>query len=89
MIGSIRSKLVLGLATLVMLMGAIAISLTGSIAHSHAASSSSQASWYVVPSPNPVTGNNLLDSVATISFNDVWAVGNCYNGGKKLDRSIR
>src|SRR2546421_12089867 len=80
--GRIRSKLVLALATLVMLMGAIAIPLAGSITHSHAAPASSQASWNIVPSPNSGTYNSHFESVATVSSNDIWAVGSdAGNGG--------
>src|SRR5258706_16202771 len=73
--GHIRSKTVLTLATLVIVMRAIAIPLTGSITHSHAVPLSSQASWNIVPSPNVGTGDNELDNTAEISTTDVWAVG--------------
>ena len=31
--------------------------------------------WSIVPSPNPVYGTNMLNSVTAISASDVWAVG--------------
>src|SRR5206468_9107024 len=31
--------------------------------------------WSVVPSPNVGTGHNVLNGVAAVSANDVWAVG--------------
>jgi hypothetical protein len=31
--------------------------------------------WSVVPSPDPVTGTNILSGVVKISANDLWAVG--------------
>src|SRR6266699_3438247 len=74
--GFIGSKLVLKLATLVVLIGAIVISLAGPITHSHAASASSQASWNIVPSPNSNQfGINSINSIAHVSANDIWAVG--------------
>jgi hypothetical protein len=33
------------------------------------------AAWSVVPSPNASPGNNELHAVASVSANDVWAVG--------------
>src|SRR5438046_615379 len=33
------------------------------------------ASWTVVKSPNPLAGGNQLNGVASVSANDVWAVG--------------
>src|SRR5207302_445453 len=37
-------------------------------------------SWSVVSSPNQGTSDNVLDSVAVASSNDVWAIGYYYNG---------
>src|SRR5439155_1076907 len=37
-------------------------------------------SWSLVPSPNPGAGYISLYAVAAVSANDVWAVGNYYNG---------
>jgi len=34
--------------------------------------------WSIVPSPDPVTGNNLFLQAAAISSSDVWAVGYDY-----------
>jgi hypothetical protein len=36
--------------------------------------------WSIVPSPNVGSGPNELKGVAVVSTNDVWAVGNYYNG---------
>ncbi len=33
------------------------------------------APWTVVKSPNPLAGGNQLNGVASVSANDVWAVG--------------
>src|SRR3954453_16971703 len=38
------------------------------------------SAWSVVPSPNPSSGNNTLNSVAAISANDAWAVGSSSGG---------
>src|SRR5260370_41616213 len=75
---SIKSKLVLTFITTVLLAGAIAVPLSSSILHSHAASSSSQASWSVVPSPNvdsTIANFNVILGMAPVSSNDIWAVG--------------
>jgi len=37
------------------------------------------APWTVVPSPNASPGNNELHAVASVSANDVWAVGTSEN----------
>src|SRR6266567_860302 len=37
------------------------------------------AAWTVVQSPNASTGNNELQAVASVSANDVWAVGTSEN----------
>jgi hypothetical protein len=37
--------------------------------------------WRVIPSPNPGTYSNLLQSVAAVGPNDVWAVGTSSAGG--------
>ncbi len=37
------------------------------------------SSWQVVASPDPGTSGNYLDSVTTISTDDVWAVGDSYD----------
>ncbi len=37
------------------------------------------AAWSVVASPNATPGNNELHAVASISANDVWAVGTSEN----------
>src|SRR5262245_58405360 len=37
------------------------------------------APWTVVASPNASPGNNQLNGAATISANDVWAVGSAEN----------
>src|SRR6266568_5558427 len=34
-----------------------------------------QAAWTVVPSPSPGVAGNVLPAVASVSANDVWAVG--------------
>src|SRR5207253_8357133 len=36
------------------------------------------SAWSVVASPNPSTVRNILNAVAAVATNDVWAVGN-YN----------
>lgn len=38
-------------------------------------SASANSSWSVVPSPNIGTNANVLQSIAAVSSNDVWAVG--------------
>jgi hypothetical protein len=38
------------------------------------------ASWSVVPSPNASNGYNLLNGVAVVAANDVWAVGQAADG---------
>jgi hypothetical protein len=40
--------------------------------------------WRVIPSPNPGTYSNLLQSVAAVGPNDVWAVGTSSSGGSSL-----
>ena len=77
--GFLRSKLVLALATLVILAGAIAIPLSNNIIHSHAASLSTQASWNIVPSPSPSTSSNTLQAVSTYDATHAWAVGSYRN----------
>src|SRR5690348_5630714 len=67
-----RSKLVLSLVSVVMIAATIAVPLSSSILHLHAASS--QAAWNIVPSPNVGTTSHL-NSVSVISATDVWAVG--------------
>jgi len=47
------------------------------------AASASGCSWTLVSSPNSGTGDNALDGVATISQNDVWAVGYFTNGSTR------
>jgi hypothetical protein len=42
----------------------------------HARADTSTGTWQVVPSPNGSADGNQLRSVAVISSNDVWAVGN-------------
>ncbi len=37
--------------------------------------------WYIVPSPNPGTGNNFLNAVDEVNADHVWAVG-YYDGSK-------
>src|SRR5437868_1606137 len=37
------------------------------------------AAWSVVASPNATPGNNELHGVASVSTNDVWAVGTSFN----------
>lgn len=36
--------------------------------------------WKVVPSPDPGTGNDVLDAAAALSASDVWAVGSRQQG---------
>ena len=43
--------------------------------------------WSVVPSPNVGSNNNFLDSVTTVSTNDVWAVGTSTNNSNN-DRTL-
>ncbi len=38
------------------------------------------ASWALVKSPNATNGYNLLNGVAVVAANDVWAVGQAANG---------
>ena len=38
------------------------------------------ASWSMVRSPNATNGYNLLNGVAVVAANDVWAVGQAANG---------
>ena len=38
------------------------------------------ASWSIVRSPNATNGYNLLNGVAVVAANDVWAVGQAANG---------
>ena len=52
----------------------------------YATNSSSQASWSIVPSPNNGTSDNELDNVATISANNVWAVGRYASGANQLEQ---
>lgn len=79
----LKSRLVRTLTVLIMLASAIAIPMSRSIVHSHAASSSSQTSWNIVPSPSPGTSNyNILSSVSTYDANNAWAVGTYQNTGE-------
>jgi hypothetical protein len=43
-------------------------------------------SWTVVPSPDPISGDDTLRAVAVVAANDVWAVGdtNTGNGSQTL-----
>lgn len=41
----------------------------------------SSGTWHVVKSPNPGISRNQLNAVATLSANDVWAVGTADNNG--------
>jgi hypothetical protein len=43
-----------------------------------AAPGAPDASWTVVPSPNPSTQGNYLTSIAAVSPTDLWAVGSAY-----------
>ena len=43
--------------------------------------------WSIVPSPNVGSNNNFLNSVTTVSANDVWAVGTSTNNSKN-DRTL-
>lgn len=44
--------------------------------------------WSVVPSPNPSTTANRLNSVTAISTNNVWTVGNFFlNGSQSQDQT--
>src|SRR6266705_3675017 len=70
----IKSKIVLSLATLVV-VAAITIPLLGKITPLRAASASSQASWSIVPSPNPSTSYNFLNSVSASDATHAWTVG--------------
>src|SRR6266516_5601917 len=80
--GFIRSKLPQTLATFVIIAIAIVVPLSGNSIRLHAAPASSQASWNIVPSPNSGTYNSHFESVATVSSNDIWAVGSdAGNGG--------
>ena len=54
----------------------------------YATNSSSQASWSIVPSPNNGTSDNELDNVATISANNVWAVGRYASGANQLEQPL-
>jgi hypothetical protein len=69
------SKLNQALAAFLLLAVAIVIPLSGTMLHSHAAPSSSQGSWTIVPSPNVGTDNNVLSAIATVSSSNKWAVG--------------
>ena len=40
-----------------------------------------QLTWRVVPSPNVGSGDNVLDAVAALSANDIWAVGSYTDNG--------
>jgi hypothetical protein len=44
------------------------------------------SSWSVVPSPNPGGMSNLLQGVAAVSANDVWAVGIYYSSSTSPGR---
>src|SRR6266702_849258 len=43
--------------------------------------------WNIVPSPNVGSNNNFLNSVTTVSANNVWAVGTSTNNSKN-DRTL-
>ena len=44
-----------------------------------ATSTSACGTWSVVPSPNPGTESNVLNSVTVLSANNAWAVGGYFN----------
>src|SRR5690349_23862840 len=69
----LRSKLVQALVTLVILASAIVIPLSHNILHSHAAPTSSQSSWNIIPSPSPFA--SVLLGVTSFSATNAWAVG--------------
>ncbi len=37
------------------------------------------SAWNIVPSPNIAAGSNVLNGIAAVSANDIWAVGDYYN----------
>src|SRR5437773_2689182 len=42
--------------------------------------------WSIVPSPNPGSDNNYLQTVAAASADDIWAAGYYWNGS--ADRTL-
>ncbi len=45
--------------------------------------------WSVVPSPSPIPGgNNVLQGVAAISANDVWAIGSYIDNNSLIEHTI-
>jgi len=49
------------------------------------------ASWTVVPTPNPATGDrdsDVLNAVAAVASDDVWAVGSSQNGSSGADAAL-
>ena len=81
------------------LFGVVAISSNDAWAVGHFGNSNSAADsmlaehwdgshWSVVPTPNPGTFANRLNSVTALSTNDVWAVGNFFlNGSQGPDQT--
>jgi hypothetical protein len=77
----IKSKLIMTLTAFVLIAAAIAVPISRNGNHSHAAPLSSQDSWQVVANPNQNNHNSFnLNSIAAVSANDVWAVGQSYPG---------
>lgn len=84
----LTSKLFSAFVALIMIAAAIALSLSSNTARSRAVSSSSQASWNIVTSPNNGTSDNELDNVVAISANNVWAVGRYSTGPNQPEQPL-
>ncbi len=67
-------------------LGIVAMVLFRANTHAIAASASSCGQWNVVPSPN--NGGSSLSGVATISANDIWAVGTSYPNNKLYTKTL-
>jgi Peptidase_C39 like family len=46
------------------------------------------AGWSVVPSPDVGTGQNILNGVAAVSANDIWAVGQYFSATVGLSQTL-
>ncbi|MEU5877056.1 hypothetical protein [Spirillospora sp. NPDC047279] len=66
----------------------LAITMTGGLTLVMAPAASALATWTVVPSPNPASGDTLLLGADAISTTNVWAVGRSDGGTAPFRRTL-
>lgn len=69
------------LTRLLFIVSALALALP-------AAPAAAQATWTVVPTPNPSTVANVLQDVTVLSTTNAWAVGYYYDSATAADRTL-